>query len=182
MNLTNRPNIHTQFYIFEKVSGSWSEKTLIPEVTKLKKWFKTCPLVFNRWLGFWVNLSKRGGKDGVALRDFPRAKPKKNPEEQPCQTEENLVLPNSFTQIFILFLIGLRIGPPKMHIRFCIGLQKKPYLVPYCTVRSLAPICRSFISTRFSEPILRQSHTVRHRPIHRKDYSVPHIRPTWQIL
>ena len=45
-------------------------------------------------------------------------------EEQPCQPEENPVLPNSFTQIYILFLIGFRIGPPNMHRRFCIGLPK----------------------------------------------------------
>ena len=44
--------------------------------------------------------------------------------EQPCQPEENPVLPDSFTQIYILFLIGFRIGPPKMHRRFCIGLPK----------------------------------------------------------
>ena len=35
-----------------------------------------------------------------------------NPEEQPCQPKENPVLPDSFTQIYILFLIGFRIGPP----------------------------------------------------------------------
>ena len=46
------------------------------------------------------------------------------PEEQPCQPEENPVLPDSFTQIYILFLIGFRIGPPKMHRRFRIGLPK----------------------------------------------------------
>ena len=42
----------------------------------------------------------------------------------PCQPEENPVLPDSFTQIYILFLIGFRIGPPKMHRRFRIGLPK----------------------------------------------------------
>ena len=47
-----------------------------------------------------------------------------NPEEQPCQPEENLALPDSFTQIYILFLIGFRIGPPKMPRRFRIGLPK----------------------------------------------------------
>ena len=47
-----------------------------------------------------------------------------NPEEQPCQPEENSVLSDSFTQIYILFLIGFRIGPPKMHWRFRIGLPK----------------------------------------------------------
>ena len=49
---------------------------------------------------------------------------KGNPEEQACQPEENPVLPDSFTQIYILFLIGFRIGPPKMHKRFRIGLPK----------------------------------------------------------
>ena len=29
-----------------------------------------------------------------------------NPEEQPCQPEEYTVLPDSFTQIYILFQIG----------------------------------------------------------------------------
>ena len=47
-----------------------------------------------------------------------------NPEEQPCQPKENPVLPDSFTQIYIIFLIGFRIGPPKMHRRFRIGLPK----------------------------------------------------------
>ena len=61
-------------------------------------------------------------KGKTALKDFPRAKPKGNPEEQPCQAEENPVLPESFTQIYILFLIGFRIGPPKIHRPFRIGL------------------------------------------------------------
>ena len=30
------------------------------------------------------------------------AKPEGNPKEQPCQPEENPILPNSFTQIYIL--------------------------------------------------------------------------------
>ena len=60
----------------------------------------------------------------AALRYFPRAKPKGNPEEPPCQPEENSVLPDSFTQIYILFLIGFRIGPPKTHRRFRIALPK----------------------------------------------------------
>ena len=42
----------------------------------------------------------------AAPTDFPRAKPEGNPEEQPCQTEENPVQPNSFTWIYILFKIG----------------------------------------------------------------------------
>ena len=49
-----------------------------------------------------VNLSKkrREGRDfpragRAAPRDFPKAKPKGNPEEQPCQPEENFILLNS---------------------------------------------------------------------------------------
>jgi hypothetical protein len=33
-------------------------------------------------------------------------------------------LPDSFSQIYILFLIGFRIGPPKVNRRFRIGLPK----------------------------------------------------------
>ena len=44
------------------------------------------------------------------------------PKEQPCNPEENPVLPDSFAQIYIPFQIGFRIGPPKMHRWFCIGL------------------------------------------------------------
>ena len=70
------------------------------------------------------NLSKRGGKDGLfqglagLLRGISRGR------EQPCQPEENPVLPDSFTQIYILFLIGFRIGPPKIHRGFRIVLPK----------------------------------------------------------
>ena len=42
----------------------------------------------------------------AAPRDFPRAKPEGNPEEQPCQPEENPVHPDSFTRIYILSKIG----------------------------------------------------------------------------
>ena len=38
--------------------------------------------------------------------------------------KDNPFLPDSFTQIYTLFPIGFRIGPPKMHRRFCIGLHK----------------------------------------------------------
>ena len=69
----------------------------------------------------WVNLRLAGR---ASPRDFPRAKPKGNPEEQPCQPEENPVLPDSVTQIYILFLICFHIGPAKMHRRFHIGLPK----------------------------------------------------------
>ena len=65
---------------------------------------------------------QRAGR--AAPKDFPRAKHEGNPEEQPCQPEEKPVLPDSFTQIYILFIIGFRIGPPKMHRRFRIGLSK----------------------------------------------------------
>ena len=39
-------------------------------------------------------------------RDFPRAQPEGNPEDQPCQPEENLIHPDYFTQIYILSKIG----------------------------------------------------------------------------
>ena len=48
----------------------------------------------------WPGFSK--GWQGCPT-DFPRAKPKGNPKEQPCQPKENPVLPDSFTQIYILF-------------------------------------------------------------------------------
>ena len=52
------------------------------------------------------------------------------------------VLPDSITQIYILFLIGFRFCPPKMHRRFRFGLPKihrrfrmgppkNPQTVPY---------------------------------------------------
>ena len=59
----------------------------------------------------------------AAQRDFPRAKPKGNPEE-------NAILPDYITQIYILFLIGFRIGPPKIHRRFVLAFLK-PLAVPY---------------------------------------------------
>ena len=42
----------------------------------------------------------------AAPKDFPRAKPERNPEEQLCQPEEKPVHPNSFTWIYIPFKIG----------------------------------------------------------------------------
>ena len=61
-------------------------------------------------------------------RGFPKAgkaaKPEGNPKDQPCQPEENPVLPDSYTQIYILFLKGFRIGPPQMNRQFRIGLPK----------------------------------------------------------
>ena len=62
----------------------------------------------------------------AAPRDFPRAKPKGYPKKQFCQLEENPDLPDSFTQIYILFTIGLRIGHSKLHRRFHGGLPKIP--------------------------------------------------------
>ena len=47
-----------------------------------------------------------------------------NPKEQPCQSEENPVLPESFILIYILFLIGFRNGPATMHRRFRTGPTK----------------------------------------------------------
>ena len=55
---------------------------------------------------YWVNLSKRGGNDGA------------------FQPDENPVLQDSFTQIYILFLKYFHVGPPKMYRRFRIGLPK----------------------------------------------------------
>ena len=52
----------------------------------------------------WVNLNKREGQG------FPRAgraAPRDvNPKEHPCKPEENHILPDSFTHIYILFLTG----------------------------------------------------------------------------
>ena len=42
----------------------------------------------------------------------------------PASQRKNLVLPDPFTQIYIQFLIGFRIGPPKMHRLFRIGRPK----------------------------------------------------------
>ena len=60
----------------------------------------------------------------AAPRVFPRANPKGNPKEQFFQHEENPVLTDSFTQIYIIFPIGFCIGPPNLHKRFRIGLPK----------------------------------------------------------
>ena len=57
-----------------------------------------------------------------------------------------------------------------------------PFIWGSCTVISLAPICSSFISPMMSEPILRQSPTARKRNTHSKEYSVPFLGPSWQIL
>ena len=47
---------------------------------------------------------------------FLRAKPKGYHEQQPCQPEEKSILPDSFTQTYIIFIIGFHIVPAKMHI------------------------------------------------------------------
>ena len=57
----------------------------------------------------------------AAPRDFPRENTEGNPEEQPYQPEENPVLPDSFTQIYILFLIGFRIGPPQVTLNLLLS-------------------------------------------------------------
>ena len=44
--------------------------------------------------------------------------------QPPDSPRKSPVLPDSFTQIYIIFLKGLHIGPPKMYRRFCIGLPK----------------------------------------------------------
>ena len=71
---------------------------------------------------YWINLSKRGGKDRVfqGLAGLLWG----IPEELNCQAKENSVLPDSFIRIYILFWIGFCIGPPKIHRRFGIGLPK----------------------------------------------------------
>ena len=75
-----------------------------------------------------INKCKESFRINLGMNKIPetkkRAKPEGNPMEQPCQPEENPVLPDSLTQIYILFLITFHIGPPKMHRRFHIGLPK----------------------------------------------------------
>ena len=88
----------------------------------------TCKLVLD---SYWTNLSKkeREGRDfprtcRAAPRDFLRVKPDGNSKEQACQPRENPILPDFFSQIYILFLIALPIGPTKRNRQFCIGLSK----------------------------------------------------------
>ena len=50
----------------------------------------------------WTRFSE-GWQD--CSKGFPRAKPKGNLEEQPCQPEENSVNPHSLTWIYIIFKI-----------------------------------------------------------------------------
>ena len=62
--------------------------------------------------GYWVNLSKRGGKDRdfqadrTAPRDFPWAKPKGNPEEQPCQPKKTPSFPTLLLRFTFYFQQG----------------------------------------------------------------------------
>ena len=74
-------------------------------------------------LGDW---SKRGGKDKVfkGLAGLLRVIYEGNSKEQPCQPEESPVLPDSFTQMYILFLIGFQICISRIHRRFHISLPK----------------------------------------------------------
>ena len=60
-------------------------------------------------------------------RDFFKGEPEGKPKEQPRQPEENPVLSDSFTHVYILFLIGFRIGPPKMPGLFLIDKYKTVY-------------------------------------------------------
>ena len=60
---------------------------------------------------------------------------------------ENRVLPDSLTAIYILFPIGSRIGPPKMHRWFRIGLPKilrrlRNGYCPQLSKKLVSPICR----------------------------------------
>ena len=60
----------------------------------------------------------------AAPSNFPRGKPKGNPWRAALPAQQNPVLPESFTQIYILFPICFRIDPPKMHRWFRICLPK----------------------------------------------------------
>ena len=60
----------------------------------------------------------------AAPTDFQRVKLMINHKEQPCQPQENPVLPDSFTKVYILFITGVRISAPRMHRWICIGLPK----------------------------------------------------------
>ena len=60
----------------------------------------------------------------AAPSDFPRGKPEENPWRAALPAQKNPVLPESFTQIYILFPICFRIDTPKMHRWFRICLPK----------------------------------------------------------
>ena len=79
----------------------WKWETLV-NMAKQSSWYKLSVVSLA-----WVNPSKRGGTDGVfeRLAGLLRGWAQGNPEEQPCQTEENPALPNSFTQVYILFAV-----------------------------------------------------------------------------
>ena len=54
----------------------------------------------------------------AAPRDFFKGEPEGNHKEQPCQPEGNTFLTDFFTHVYILFIIGFRIGPPKPSMYF----------------------------------------------------------------
>ena len=78
------------------------------------------------YLWEWVNLSKREEKDGVfqglagLLQGISQGR---SPSEIPRSSlpARGNVLPDYFTQIYILYPRGFRIGPPKIYKRFLIG-------------------------------------------------------------
>ena len=82
-------------------------------------------LILNR-SPYWVNLSKREGKDKVfqGLAGLLRGISPGESRGAALPAREKLVLPDSFTRIYILFLIGFCIGPLKMPRQFSIGLPK----------------------------------------------------------
>ena len=55
---------------------------------------------------------------------FPEGKARGKSRGAALPAKENPVLPNSFIQIYILFIIHFRIGPPKMHRQLHIVLPK----------------------------------------------------------
>ena len=79
---------------------------------KLEELFYTLPMYQNdiKQNLFHQVLSK-GEREGRVFRRlvglFPRAKPKENPDEQPCQPKENPALPNLFNQILIIYLYSI---------------------------------------------------------------------------
>ena len=101
----------------KKASFPYSRQFM--NMTRVKVFFQECEC--------WVNLSKRGRKDGVfrglagRLRGISGGQ---RPRELPRSSPASPVLPDSFIQIYILFQIGFRISPPQMHRRFRIGFPK----------------------------------------------------------
>ena len=98
-------------------------------------WLDTLPGILNTLLDirsheYWVNLSKRGGKDRVfrglagLLRGISRGRSPREIPRSSLPARGKLHPYRLFTHIYILFLIGFRIGPSKMHRHFRIGLPK----------------------------------------------------------